>query len=82
MILRPTARRACGERQFSYESTALQGGYFTYYMIDRAILQRLGDVNDDKVVSIEEAFAYAKANIGLKKQKPEMDNQYLGDMIL
>lgn len=51
-------------------------------MIDRAILQRLGDVNDDKVVSIEEAFAYAKANIGLKKQKPEMDNQYLGDMIL
>ncbi|MEW6189631.1 MAG: caspase family protein [Actinomycetota bacterium] len=76
--------QACGETQLSYESNPLQNGYFTYFMIDAAMLQGKADANGDGVVSIEEAFKYAKNSMrSLRlRQRLEISDRYPGEMIL
>jgi hypothetical protein len=39
-----------------------QKGQFTNYFVDREMTGKLADANSDNIVTLEEAFDYAKAN--------------------
>jgi len=73
---------ACTAKEYSYESSTTQHGYFTYFMVHLGMLQNKADANADGIVTVEEAFNYTSANIGTltKKQHPVMDDQVPGDL--
>lgn len=74
---------ACKANQLSGESSTIENGFFTYLLVDQAILSGKGDANSDGSVSIEEAFNYAQANIKryTRPQTPVISDGILGDLI-
>ncbi len=70
--------------EYSYESSSVQHGFFTYLAVHKGMLQNLADANGDGIVTVEESFNYAKNNIGslTGKQHPQMNDQYTGDLNL
>ncbi len=75
---------ACAAKEYSYESSTTQHGYFTYLLVHKGMLQATADGNGDGVVTVEEAFNYCKANMGIltRSQHPNMNDQYSGDLNL
>ncbi len=75
---------ACTAKEYSYESSTTQHGYFTYFTVHQGMLQNLADANTDGLVTVEEAFNYCAANIGTltKRQHPVMNDQVAGDLYL
>jgi len=80
---------ACSERGVSYESDSWQNGQFTYYFVDKGMLDDLADIYDhdeDTIlpeatdVTIEEAFDYANANCQM--QKPTISDSFSDDLLL
>jgi hypothetical protein len=60
-----TVLMACSETQYSWETDELENGVFTYYLtyaFNRANSPDI-DLNGNKIVSAEEAFAYAKMQV-------------------
>jgi hypothetical protein len=51
---------AAGADEFSWESSLIQQGVFTYFLMESA---SLGDLNGDRLVTTLEAYAYAAAAI-------------------
>lgn len=74
---------ACKANQLSGESSSIGNGFFTYLLVDQAILSGKGDANGDVSVSIEEAFNYAQANIKryTRPQTPVISDGIPGDLI-
>lgn len=73
------------ESQSSYESDAWQNGEFTYYFVDLGMYQSKADTTGpegvpDGIVTIEEAFDYAKANC--QYDTPVINDQFSDDMQL
>jgi hypothetical protein len=75
---------ACAAKEYSYESSTVAHGFFTYLMVHKGMLQNLADANSDGIVTVEEAFAYTVANIGTltSRQHPVMNDQYTGGLNL
>jgi hypothetical protein len=75
---------ACKSTELSYESSTVKHGFFTYLAVHKGMLGGLADANADGVVTVEEAFNYANANIGTlsTKQHPVMNDQFTGDLNL
>jgi len=75
---------ACSESGLSYEDSTWENGQFTYYFVDKGVLQGLADEYDNvggvPDVTIEEAFDYAKANCAY--QKPVISDSFTNDMLL
>lgn len=80
---------ACSETGSAYEGDAWQNGQFTYYFVDKGMIQGLADKYDhdnDGVrpegidVVVEEAFDYAKANC--QNQKPVISDSFANDLLL
>ena len=70
---------ACRENQVAFESQGLQNGLFTHYFVDQGILERKADLNTvDGIVTFEEAFDYAVANIS--GQTPQASDNFNDDM--
>lgn len=74
---------ACSEKEYSYESSSIGHGYFTWLMVERGMRLGYGDANGDGVVTVEEGFTYCKNNIGAysKRQHPVMNDGFTGDLI-
>ena len=73
------------ESQYSYESDAWENGEFTYYFVDLGMYQGKADTtgpkgDPDGIVTIEEAFDYAKANC--QYDHPVINDQFSDDMQL
>jgi len=74
---------ACSESSYSYEGGDVENGYYTYLMVELGMTEGLADSNGDGTVTVEEAYNYMKANIkSYSPQKPEINDQYPGDLIL
>jgi len=74
---------ACSERSYSYEGSDVENGYYTYLMVELGMTGGLGDSNGDGIVTVEEAYDYMKANIkSYSPQKPQINDQYPGDLFL
>lgn len=75
---------ACEEKGLSYETENLQNGVFTYYLVDKGILQGSADANPKNgVVTVEEAFDYARANVPTAvPQTPTISDSFVNDMLL
>jgi len=74
---------ACGEKQYSYESSSIEHGYFTWLMVEIGMRLGEGDANGDGVVTVEEAFAFCAANIDdyVRQQDPVMDDGFAGELV-
>ncbi len=70
---------ASGENQASWEMSEYENGQFTYYFVDQGMLAGKADVNNDGVVTCEEAFDYAKANC--KSQSPKASDNFQNDLL-
>lgn len=70
---------ACEENQVSLESSVWQNGQFTYYFVDKGMINKLADKNEDGRVTFEEAFDFAKANC--RKQTPTASDNFENDML-
>ncbi len=75
---------ACTAKEYSYESSTTQHGYFTYLTVHQGMLLNMADANTDGKVTVEEAFNYCAANIGTltRRQHPVMNDQVSGDLYL
>ena len=80
---------ACQEEQYGYDVYEMGNTLFGYYYIDEGMLQGFGDNNNDDVVTVEEAFNYAKplvedfvAKNGLTPSEPYISDKYFGDLHL
>ena len=71
---------ACKETQVSWEMGAYENGQFTYYFVDQGMLAGRADVNNDGLVTCEEAFDYAKAKC--QSQMPTPSDNFEDDMQL
>jgi hypothetical protein len=52
---------ACNVDQYSWESTELNHGLFTYFLIEA--LSGRGDVNQDRFINIDELYGYVSARV-------------------
>jgi len=69
------------ESRSSYESDAWENGEFTRYFVDLGMVQGEADATPhDGIVTIEEAFDYAKANC--QYDTPVINDQFQDDMQL
>lgn len=80
---------ACQEDQYGYDVYELGNTLFGYYYIDQGMLQANGDDNGDGVVTVEEAFYYAKPLVQdfvqaneLEPSNPDISDTYEGDLVL
>lgn len=75
---------ACEAKEYSYESSTTQHGYFTYLTVHKGMLTNIADANGDGFVTVEEAFNYCKINMATltNKQHPNMNDQVPGDLNL
>ncbi len=75
---------ACAAKEYSYESSTVQHGYFTYLTVHQGMLTGVADANGDGAVTVEEAFNYCKNNMGTltSKQHPNMSDGVPGDLNL
>lgn len=75
---------ACSETGVSYEGDAWGNGQFTYYFVDRGMIEGLADRYDSlpsvSDVTVEEAFDYAKAHC--VKQTPTISDSFENDLLL
>jgi uncharacterized caspase-like protein len=69
---------ASKENQLSIESGELQNGQFTYYFVDIGMLEMKADVNNDALVTFEEAFDYAADQC--QRQIPIAVDGFINDM--
>jgi len=74
---------ACGEGEYSYESSSIGHGYFTWLMVEEGMRLGKGDANGDGIVSVEEGFTYCKNNIKSysKRQNPVMVDGVSGELV-
>ncbi len=76
---------ATTETGTAYESDAWQNGQFTYYFVDKGMIQGLADTHDYAEISgnepttIEEAFDYAKAKT--VNQIPIIKDLFINDLL-
>jgi uncharacterized caspase-like protein len=63
---------ACRPNESAYESSALQNGALTYYLMEA--LKGKGDINNDGWVTAQEAYQYAAQMVTLEfpKQHPQL----------
>lgn len=75
---------ASTESGVAYESSTLENGVFTYYFVDEGMLQRLADTTPkDGLITVEEAFDYAKANVvAVVPQTPTISDSFDDDLLL
>jgi len=75
---------ACQENQYGYDVYGLGNTLFGYYYIDEGMLQGLGDNNGDGIVTVEEAFNYAKPLVQhfVENSDPYISDKYDGDLHL
>ena len=73
---------ACRENQISVETSPWENwenGQFTYYFVEEGMSTDKADVNNDGMVTFEEAFDYAKANC--LRQTPTANDNFTYDML-
>lgn len=73
---------ACRENQLSVETSPWEiweNGQFTYYFVEEGMSTDKADVNNDGMVTFEEAFDYAKANC--LRQTPTANDNFTYDML-
>lgn len=71
---------ACSESGVSYEFESLGHGQFTYYFAVEGMHNNKADTNTaNGLVTIEEAFDYAKANCVY--QKPTISDSFTNDLL-
>jgi len=75
---------ASTESGFSYETSSLQNGVFTYYFVEEGMIQGLADTTlKDGRITIEEAFDYAKANVPtVVPQTPTISDSFSDDLLI
>lgn len=75
---------ASTETGVAYESSTLGNGVFTYYFVDKGMLQGLADTTPaDGLITVEEAFDYAKANVpAVAPQTPTISDSFKNDLLL
>ena len=83
---------ATTEDRFAYESSTLENGVFTYYFVEKGMLQgradvydhdRDGDLPEPDDVTIEEAFDYAKPLVEeTAPQTPTISDSFENDLLL
>lgn len=75
---------ACQENQYGYDVYELGNTLFGYYYIDEGMLQGSGDDNEDGIVTVEEAFNYAKPLVQhfVENSDPYISDKYDGDLHL
>ncbi len=72
---------ATTETGTAYEFDSLQNGQFTYYFIEKGMLQGSADTTGTSgVVTVEEAFDYAKLNCSF--QTPTIKDSFTNDLFL
>lgn len=72
---------ATTEQGTAIESEALQHGEFSYYFVDEGMLQGMADITGTEgVVTVEEAWDYAKANCSY--DKPTIGDYFENDLLL
>ena len=78
----------CEADQYCWDYYGLGNTLFGYYFIDRGMLNQLADGPDpDEEVSVEEAFAYARAEVTghepspPEPQEPVISDKYPGDLV-
>ncbi|RLE15192.1 hypothetical protein DRI96_00280, partial [Candidatus Aerophobetes bacterium] len=74
---------ACDDNESAEESTSLQHGVFTYYLLE-ALDNTSTDINSNNKISAEEAFTYAspKATDFNPDQHPQISDKYSGELDL
>jgi len=74
---------ACAEGEYSYESSSIGHGYFTWLMVERGMRLVYGDADGNGVVTVEEGFNYCVLNIGAytRRQHPVMADGFSGELI-
>lgn len=73
------------ERELSYEDPSVRHSVFGYYSIAEGMRQRLADSDGDGLVTVEEAFAYARPNVIDRtggRQHPVMVDEAGGELSL
>lgn len=74
---------ACSETGYSYESSSVENGFFTYLMVEEGMTRAKADSNGDGKVTVEEAYNYMKANMrSYSSQKPVISDQFSGELWL
>lgn len=72
---------ATNENGLAVESSALENGEFTYYFVDKGMIQGEAHVEEHNYddVTVEEAFDYAKANC--RRDKPTIGDDFENDLL-
>lgn len=80
---------ASTETGVSYESSSLENGLFTYYFVEKGMLQGFANTYDysevegDEPATMEEAFDYAKAEVAaVAPQTPTISDSFKNDLLL
>ena len=72
---------ACDEDEYSYESSSVQNGFFTYFLVNG--LSGAADANSNGEVSAEEAFGYTDPLVLSStggEQDPQIYDGYTGEL--
>ena len=73
------------ESELSYEDPSLKHSVFGWYLIMEGLRQRLGDLNGDGVVTVEEAFKYSRPHVIDRtsgRQHPKITDKLSGQLNL
>ena len=76
---RYTVLMACNDAELSGESSALQNGYFTYFLLE-GLLSLSADTNANTYLSAEEGFFYAKPKVAAYSYNSQNPQIYDGDI--
>jgi len=78
---------ACAAEETTYDIALFANTLFVEYFVDRGMSQGLADENADGIVTVEEAYRYARNNCldppgALQPTHPQMIDNYIGDFNL
>ena len=75
---------ACDDNEYSQESSTLQNGVFTYYLVEGLNSPYGADINSNRVVSAEETYQYAdpKVTAFIPSQHPQLYDGYTGELTI
>jgi len=75
---------ACDNNEYSQESSELQNGVFTYYLVEGFNLPYGADINSDQEISAEESYYYANPKViaFTMSQHPQLYDGYPGELTL
>lgn len=75
---------ACDNNEYSQESSELQNGVFTYYLVEGFNSPYGADINSDQEISAEESYYYANPKViaFTMSQHPQLYDGYPGELTL